>query len=426
MKKSSFGTKIFCTVAALGILVYFGLQAVQYFGDPLTTTLAYRYQVEEEVSLSGYVVRDEVVLEDNTNGLLQLQRAEGERISAGGVVATVYTDQASLDRQQEIQSLQTQLEQLQYAQEATLGAEVSLRLDAQILQNILDYKGALAANRLDTAEGYGSELRTLILKRDYTYSGTEDLSAQVAELESQLQTLRSQAGSSSRRITAPEAGLYSAVVDGYETVLTPESLESLTPGGFSDLQADETVHSSVGKLILGDSWYYAALMDEDQVSALEGKSQVSLRFAKGMEDAVEVTVSRISQPENGQVVVIFEGTKYLPELTLLRQQSADVILNTVEGIRVPKEALRVRETTTEDEDGTVATVTETGVYCVLGAEACFKPVEVLYNGDDFLLVRSTLDTAEGDLTTAQEARRLRTGEEVIVTANNLYDGKVLQ
>ena len=426
MKKSSFGTKIFCTVAALGILVYFGLQAVQYFGDPLTTTLAYRYQVEEEISLSGYVVRDEVVLEDNTNGLLQLQRAEGERISAGGVVATVYTDQASLDRQQEIQSLQTQLEQLQYAQEATLGAEVSLRLDAQILQNILDYKGALAANRLDTAEGYGSELRTLILKRDYTYSGTEDLSAQVAELESQLQTLRSQAGSSSRRITAQEAGLYSAVVDGYETVLTPESLESLTPGGFSDLQADETVHSSVGKLILGDSWYYAALMDEDQVSALEGKSQVSLRFAKGMEDAVEVTVSRISQPENGQVVVIFEGTKYLPELTLLRQQSADVILNTVEGIRVPKEALRVRETTTEDEDGTVATVTETGVYCVLGAEACFKPVEVLYNGDDFLLVRSTLDTAEGDLTTAQEARRLRTGEEVIVTANNLYDGKVLQ
>lgn len=114
-------------MAALGILVYFGLQAVQYFGDPLTTTLAYRYQVEEEISLSGYVVRDEVVLEDNTNGLLQLQRAEGERISAGGVVATVYTDQASLDRQQEIQSLQTQLEQLQYAQEATLGAEVSLR-----------------------------------------------------------------------------------------------------------------------------------------------------------------------------------------------------------------------------------------------------------------------------------------------------------
>ena len=75
-----------------------------------------------------------LVLPDDTSGLLQLQRAEGERISDGGVVALVYADQASLDRQKEIRSLQTQIEQLQYAEEAALGAEVSLRLDAQILQ----------------------------------------------------------------------------------------------------------------------------------------------------------------------------------------------------------------------------------------------------------------------------------------------------
>ncbi len=123
---------------------------------------------------------------DDTNGLLQLQRAEGERISAGGVVATVYADQATLDRQKEIQSLHTQIEQLQYAEEAALGAEVSLRLDAQILQTIRDYRGALAADRLDTAEDCGAELRSLVMKRDYTYSDTEDLSAQMAELQSQL------------------------------------------------------------------------------------------------------------------------------------------------------------------------------------------------------------------------------------------------
>ena len=69
------------------------------------------------------------------------------RISDGGVVALVYADQATLDRQKEIQSLHTQIEQLQYAEEAALGAEVSLRLDAQILQTIRDYRGALAADR---------------------------------------------------------------------------------------------------------------------------------------------------------------------------------------------------------------------------------------------------------------------------------------
>lgn len=125
---------------------------------------------------------------------------------------------------------------MQYAEEAALGAEVSLRLDAQILQTIRDYRGALAADRLDTAEDCGAELRSLVMKRDYTYSDTEDLSAQMAELQSQLSSLRAQAGSSVRQITAPQAGLYSAVVDGYENILTPESLETLTPRTLAALE----------------------------------------------------------------------------------------------------------------------------------------------------------------------------------------------
>ena len=256
MKEKTLGTKLLLAAVTLGVLAYFSIQAVRYFGDPLTTTIAYQYQVEMSTVLSGYVVRDEAILTDDTSGLLQLQRAEGERISDGGVVALVYADQATLDRQKEIQSLHTQIEQLQYAEEAALGAEVSLRLDAQILQTIRDYRGALAADRLDTAEDCGAELRSLVMKRDYTYSDTEDLSAQMAELQSQLSSLRAQAGSSVRQITAPQAGLYSAVVDGYENILTPESLETLTPRTLAALEPDESLRSNrVGKLVLGDTWY---------------------------------------------------------------------------------------------------------------------------------------------------------------------------
>lgn len=121
MKEKTLGTKLLLAAVTLGVLAYFSIQAVRYFGDPLTTTIAYQYQVEMSTVLSGYVVRDEAILTDDTSGLLQLQRAEGERISDGGVVALVYADQATLDRQKEIQSLHTQIEQLQYAEEAALG-----------------------------------------------------------------------------------------------------------------------------------------------------------------------------------------------------------------------------------------------------------------------------------------------------------------
>ena len=341
------------------------------------------------------------------------------------MVALVYADQASLELQQQIQSLQTQIEQLQYAEEAALGAEVSLRLDAQILQTIRNYRGALAADRLDTAEDYGDELRSLVMKRDYTYSDTADLSARLAELQSQVNTLQAQAGSSVRRITAPESGLYSAVVDGYETILTPENVEQLTPGQISALEPDESgLPNNVGKLVLGDTWYYVAVVEESEAQTLEESGTLKLRFAKGVSQDLSVELIHVSEAENGRVAVVFRGDTYLSGLTLLRQQSAEVIRQTYTGIRVPKEAVRVRKRTVTDEDGTESTVNETGVYCIVGMEARFKPVDVLYSGEDFALVRSTLDTAE-EVTKSQEEIRLRAGDEVIITAYELYDGKIM-
>lgn len=418
MKNSSFGTKCLLLAVTLGVLAYFGIQGLQYLGDPLTTTLAYNYQVEEGMDLSGYVVRREQVLADETSGLLRLQRSEGEKVSAGGTVALVYADQASLDRQREIDELSGRIEQLQFAQEASLGSEVSLKLDAQIMRSLLDYRAELAAGRLDNAEEHETELKSLVLKRDYTYSDTEDLSGQIAELQSQLKELKAQAASSVRAVKAPVSGVYSAVVDGYETVLTPGLLADMTPSQLNAVQADETLTSQTGKLILGDSWYYAVTMSADQAKALrDSGGTMTLRFAKGVEQDQTVTLYAVGPEEQGRVVVTFRGAYNMTQVTLLRRQSAQLIWRTVAGIRVPNEALRAANTKV-DQEGNRTTVESLGVYCVVGMEARFKPVEVLYSGDGFVLVRST---AASD----QESLRLRPGDEIIISAKDLYDGKVV-
>ena len=418
MKNSSFGTKCLLLAVTLGVLAYFGIQGLQYLGDPLTTTLAYNYQVEEGMDLSGYVVRREQVLADEASGLLRLQRSEGEKVGAGGTVALVYADQTSLDRQREIDELSGRIEQLQFAQEASLGSEVSLKLDAQIMRSLLDYRAELAAGRLDNAEEHETELKSLVLKRDYTYSDTEDLSGQIAELQSQLKELKAQAASSVRAVKAPVSGVYSAVVDGYESVLTPGLLADMTPSQLNAVQADETLTSQTGKLILGDSWYYAVTMSADQAKALrDSGGTMTLRFAKGVEQDQTVTLYAVGPEEQGRVVVTFRGAYNMAQVTLLRRQSAQLIWRTVAGIRVPNEALRAANTKV-DQEGNRTTVESLGVYCVVGMEARFKPVEVLYSGDGFVLVRST---AASD----QESLRLRPGDEIIISAKDLYDGKVV-
>ncbi len=106
-----------------------------------------------------------------------------------------------------------------------------------------------------------------------------------------------------------------------------------------------------------------------------------------------------------------------------RQQSAEVIEKTVQGIRVPKEALRAQRVSI-NEKGKRITKDQVGIYCVVGAEARFKPVKVIYNGDDFALVRSALED-HGAVSAVQEKSRIRPGDQVILSAADLYDGKVV-
>jgi len=415
--KHSLGTKLLAFVFLAGVLAYFGVQLREYIADPLLTAPAYRYQVEKSLSLTGYMIRRERVLSESGGGLLRLQREEGERVSAGGTVALVYADQASVDRQAEIAALETRVSQMEYAQEASGSTEVARKLDSQIKRTLLEYRTSLASDRLADAENHGGTLRGLVVKRDYAYSNTEDLEGKLSEARAELKSLQSQAALSVQRITAPEAGLYSAVVDGFESVLTPEGVEDLTPSTLSALRPEGET-SQVGKLILGDEWYYAAIVSKEEAQTLSEAGSVALRFTKNVELDLPVTLLSTGAEESGRMVAVFQGKTYLSQLTLLRQQSAQAVLGSVEGIRIPVEALRILPMKTVDEDGEEREVQTSGVFCVVGAEARFKPVEVLYTGDGFLLARSPAGT--------EELLRLRQGDEVILSARDLYDGKVVR
>ena len=195
------------------------------------------------------------------------------------------------------------------------------------------------------------------------------------------------------------------MVDGYERVLTPAGLEELTPSLLSAVQADESVSSNVGKIISGTIWYYAAAIDAEDAARFTPGSSVKLRFAKNAQRDYTMTVTHLSAEEDGQRVLVLSCDKYLAELTLLRQPTAEVIHKSHTGLRVPTKALRM------NEDGVL------GVYCRIGMVARFKPVEQVFAGEDFYLVKAA-GGASRELT-------LREGDEVIVTANSLYDGKVV-
>ena len=64
-----------------------------------------------------------------------------------------------------------------------------------------------------------------------------------------------------------------------------------------------------------------------------------------------------------------------------------------------------------------------GVYCRVGRTAYFKPVNIIYQGGDYCLVEP------GEIDAATESQlslfTLRANDEVIISAGELYNGKVV-
>ena len=62
-------------------------------------------------------------------------------------------------------------------------------------------------------------------------------------------------------------------------------------------------------------------------------------------------------------------------------QTVDVVTQTLEGIRVPRQALRVETVEETAEDGSIRHVNRYGVFTVVGAQAEWHEVEVLYTDE---------------------------------------------
>ena len=402
MKKTSPLMKILPIAVLTAVLVYFAVQLYNYLSDPVNTTLVVAGQAEDTIALNGWLLRDEEVLPAQ-NGTLSRVRQEGERVGVGQVLARVYANDGALQTVSQIETLELQLQQLQFALTSYLNPDAALKLDTSITGDILTLRQSLTGGDYTAAEGDIAPLKAAVLKRDHSYASQEEIQTEIKSVEGQIKSL--EASLSGTTVTARASGTYSAVCDGYETVLTKAFLEDVTPGKLARLRpVDE--QSNMGKLIYGDTWYYVVTLPEEQASYLKSQGAVTLRFAKGFDQNIRMQVVSVSAPEDGQAAVTLSCRKYLAQATLLRHQAADVILRTYEGLRVPSNALRV------SEEGV------TGVYCVDGSTAAFRPVTVLYQGQGYALVQP----AEG----ASDTQTLRVGDEVIATAGALSDGKVIR
>lgn len=426
MKQGSLNARIIMLLLLGAILLTIGVSAWNSLREIYPTVLAYTYTVSDSMEATGFLVRQESVL-TGQGGTVELLPDEGEKVSRGETVALFYQSDDGLTQRQTLQQLLLEQEQLEYALAQAGGSSDSAQLSTRVADAIADLRGAASSGDLTGLERQTLELKSLIYKHSYTFNqegdSTAALQASLDEVNTQIQTLTAQASQSTSRVTASQSGVFSGLVDGYESLITPDMLDSITPSQLEQLarQTPTENTSAIGKLITNSTWYFACTLPEEDAERLVEGRTITVRFSRDWSGEVDMEVERLSDPEDGKVLVVLSADKFLSDTTLLRRQTVELVFDTVSGIRLPKEALRVEQQTVTDPDTEEEKqVSVTGVYALVGQRAEFKEVTVLAEEDDYILVK-----AASTETPTQEKKALRAGDKIIISSGELYDGKVI-
>lgn len=127
----------------------------------------------------------------------------------------------------------------------------------------------------------------------------------------------------------------------------------------------------------------------------------TLDFGRYCSKPLNASVISISPPEDGECAVMFRCTESTGEMLSVRRATAEVVYATRDGIRVPREAVRT------DESGPY-------VYTLTGLQAEKKYITIAWEAEEYYLA-----VPSGD------ASSLRVGNDIILTSDEIYDGKLL-
>ena len=420
MKQGKSVITLVMVIFAAVLCIYFGAYVFDTFNEPYSTTFTYEYTHSESTQANGVLIRQEQVLQAEA-GIVELQCGEGEKLGVGQTAAYVYRDAQAQQDSARLEALEGEIAVLEAVLTMGAGVDSAAQMDEQVLGSVVDLRAAAARQDFSEMDELVRDVKSHVIQRGVTYG--EGIT--VAELKSRLSQLRSDYKSQSSafsgtysRVKAKASGTFSALVDGLEDVLTPKSAMELTPASLDSILNAGAGHlDAVGKLITSNRWYFAANLPEEVADTLRVGSSALLRFTGDFRQDVTMRVDRLSEAENGQVCVVFSTDRYLGQTTLLRFQSAELIFNSYSGLRIPKQALHMEKyTTTDEQTGQTTEHQMLGVYVLMAGRAEFKQVKVVTESQDFYVVNGVNATA---------ADTLRAGDEVIVRAVGLYDGKLM-
>ena len=372
---NSLTVKILAALVSILMITTIITQVYYFMHDKHDTEEAVLATVNEDIIFDGIIVRDESVVTYNGQGVLDYKYVDGSKVSMNSTVAEVYPTEEAIYARDKIAEIDAEIELLQKAQDpATTNYAEPDALISGIKGGYNDLLASIEARELDKIPSIKSQI-ALNSNMYSIITGTEaGYTETINELQAKKGKLQSKASAATDAIKADRTGYFVSYADGYENDLKMSGVDKLTESEIREvLKGDrQPPANAIGKTFDSYNCKIVGIVKKD--SRISEDANVSLKL-NSSRTVYDCTVDSVKNSGENMIVVL-DCDRVDQTLVDSRSLSAKLIFDEYQGIRVPRSALRFQGN-------------DKGVYVILGKDISFKKINVIYEGDDFVLSENT-------------------------------------
>ena len=368
------------TVLALAVFVIFNL--INLFTSEDSSVIAELDTMEKSYKLSGIIIRSENQITASTKdgGILDVAVSENEMVKKGKLVATYFDSNIDDETKSELSRINQKISDLNTATDDTIAEEMSKKeIDEEIDRKIEDIAYASSDRNMAVISSLKNEVNELVILKNNEEEDLTTVSERLEQLYMEKASIERRYLGAKYEIIAPEHGVFSTRIDGYEDIITPQLANTITYIDYENaknknITADDIRKKGVlCKIVDNSVWYVSLVCEEEEAKAFAVGEKVSLRF-DGEGGEAKGTVEYISKQHQGKYMVTISSSSYAVSPMTSRFVNLTVVKESHTGLKIPLSAIRVR-------DG------KSGVYVKTESTLRYKEIEILCKDDKYAIVK---------------------------------------
>ncbi|MBE6741266.1 MAG: hypothetical protein E7570_03090 [Ruminococcaceae bacterium] len=399
-------------IAVVLVFAYIFYECYSVMHISFETETALLSTVYEKIDATALVVRDEKTISADSSKITVPCLADGDKINVGGNVAMTFSSNEDAQTYSDYLDIQQELKYYENLESQTVGQAGNVEsVNSEIDDDINAFVRSVSSNNVESIEANAAKLNDSVLRRQMIIGENVDLI-------SIIQNLRKQEGALSKTkpkgyIKTDESGIFSSYTDGCEDLVEYGKAQEMSVKDIKNAldkvdELEDNKSAYFGKLVTSYTWYFECVVDSDKVINLENGQRVQVALKDNDGTVLDVQIVSGAEPQAGEkeTALIMKSSVMDSGIASMRKEEIEIRTASLEGIKVPTEALHVAK----DENGKE----RKGVYVLISSQVKFREAEVIYSDDDFVLLSFDPDSKNG----------IRLYDQIITKGKELEDGKV--